>query len=149
MGCSTSHLPCYGLRYALTVPQRNIKDILQSYYLATHYDSGWYKAWHTWALANFAVVNEIEAHADHRLDEVPHNLAVHAVAAVEGLLRSISLGKQNSLQDTLRLLTIWFKFGVHDDVSHAVGTGFSMVSVDTWLEVIPQVCRSPAQFERR
>ena len=61
------------------------------------------------------------------------------MAAIEGLLRSISLGEQNSLQDTLRLLTLWFKFGSHDDVSHAVAGGFSMVSVDTWLEVIPQV----------
>ncbi|THH30677.1 hypothetical protein EUX98_g3507 [Antrodiella citrinella] len=34
---------------------RNIKDILHSYSLATHYDPAWYKAWHTWALANFEV----------------------------------------------------------------------------------------------
>jgi serine/threonine-protein kinase mTOR len=43
------------------------------------------------------------------------------------------------LQDTLRLLTLWFKFGAHDDVSHAMGSGFSVVEVDTWLDVVPQV----------
>ena len=46
---------------------------------------------------------------------------------------------ENALQDTLRLLTLWFKFGAHDDVSHAIASGFSAVEVDTWLEVIPQV----------
>lgn len=40
----------------------------------------------------------------------------------------------------LRLLTLWFKFGAHDDVCHAIGDGFSSVAVDTWLEVVPQVC---------
>jgi FKBP12-rapamycin complex-associated protein len=43
------------------------------------------------------------------------------------------------LQDTLRLLTLWFKFGAHDDVSHAMGSGFGVVEVDTWLDVVPQV----------
>lgn len=45
----------------------------------------------------------------------------------------------NALQDTLRLLTLWFKYGAHDDVSHAMSNGFTDVEVDTWLEVIPQV----------
>ena len=58
---------------------------------------------------------------------------------VVGFFRSISLQNQEALQDTLRLLTLWFKYGHHDDVSHAMGNGFSTVEVDTWLEVIPQV----------
>lgn len=56
-----------------------------------------------------------------------------------GFFRSIALRNENALQDTLRLLTLWFKFGAHDDVSQAMGSGFSVVEVDTWLEVIPQV----------
>ena len=56
-----------------------------------------------------------------------------------GFFRSISLRNENALQDTLRLLTLWFKFGAHDDVSQAMASGFSVVEVDTWLEVIPQV----------
>ncbi|KAG8880408.1 phosphatidylinositol kinase- protein kinase tor1, partial [Tulasnella sp. 403] len=31
----------------------NIRDILKSYSLATNHDRKWYKAWHTWALANY------------------------------------------------------------------------------------------------
>ena len=59
-----------------------------------------------------------------------------------GFFRSISLRNVDALQDTLRLLTLWFKYGTHDEVSHAMATGFTNVEVDTWLEVIPQV-RSP------
>ena len=140
VGCGTLHLHCYGFWYVLTVPQRNIKDILQSYYLATHYDSGWYKAWHTWALANFEVVGFLENQQYNKISEVPGNeLAAHIVSAVTGFFRSISLRNENALQDTLRLLTLWFKYGAHDDVSHAMGAGFTDVEVDTWLEVIPQV----------
>ena len=58
---------------------------------------------------------------------------------VSGFFRSIALRSENALQDTLRLLTLWFKFGAHDEVSHAIASGFSTVEVDTWLEVIPQV----------
>lgn len=57
-----------------------------------------------------------------------------------GFFRSIALQrKTNALQDTLRLLTLWFKYGAHDDVSHAMASGFTDVDIDTWLEVIPQV----------
>lgn len=64
-----------------------------------------------------------------------------------GFFRSISLLKaKSSLQDVLRLLTLWFKFGAHDDVSHAMSDGFGTVSIDTWLEVVPQVCED--QFFR-
>lgn len=56
-----------------------------------------------------------------------------------GFFHSIALRNENALQDTLRLLTLWFKFGAHDDVSQAMASGFSVVEVDTWLEVIPQV----------
>lgn len=55
-----------------------------------------------------------------------------------GFFRSISLKNKDALQDTLRLLTLWFKYGAHENISHAMATGFSTVEVDTWLDVIPQ-----------
>jgi phosphatidylinositol kinase/protein kinase (PI-3 family) len=57
-----------------------------------------------------------------------------------GFFRSISLRNKDALQDTLRLLTLWFKYGAHENISHAMAAGFSTVEVDTWLDVIPQVC---------
>ncbi len=138
--------------------QRNVKDILHSYLLATHYDPNWYKAWHTWALANFEVVNHLLNQAETKAaDVMGATLVSHIIPAVQGnghfrvhvalikpciqgFFRSIALRSENSLQDTLRLLTLWFKFGAQDEVSHAIASGFSTVEVDTWLEVIPQVC---------
>lgn len=134
-----------------------MKDILHSYYLATHYDPTWYKAWHTWALANFEVIGFIDTQTESRAADLPGGgLVAHILQAVQGGLtiqktcsmftwfgvgffRSIALRNENGLQDTLRLLTLWFKFGAHDDVSHAMGSGFGIVEVDTWLDVIPQV----------
>lgn len=59
--------------------------------------------------------------------------------------RSIALSPGNSLQDTLRLLTLWFKYGERHVVSSAIMEGFRTVSVDTWLEVIPQVSLYPQE----
>ncbi|KAH9004515.1 atypical/PIKK/FRAP protein kinase [Lactarius hatsudake] len=119
---------------------RNVKDILHSYLLATHFDPNWYKAWHTWALANFEVVNHLLNQAEVKAaDVMGTTLVPHIIPAVQGFFRSIALRSDNALQDTLRLLTLWFKFGAHDDVSHAIASGFSTVEVDTWLEVIPQI----------
>ena len=56
-----------------------------------------------------------------------------------GFFRSIALSKGNSLQDTLRLLTLWFKYGYHDMVNIAISQGVGSVSIDVWLEVIPQI----------
>ncbi|KAH9072320.1 atypical/PIKK/FRAP protein kinase [Lactarius deliciosus] len=119
---------------------RNVKDILHSYLLATHFDPNWYKAWHTWAFANFEVVNHLLNQAEvNAADIMGTTLVPHIIPAVQGFFRSIALRSEDALQDTLRLLTLWFKFGAHDEVSHAIASGFSTVEVDTWLEVIPQI----------
>jgi serine/threonine-protein kinase mTOR len=54
--------------------------------------------------------------------------------------RSIALSEGDSLQDTLRLLTLWFSYGFESFVDSAMRAGFTTVKVDVWLEVIPQVC---------
>lgn len=83
----------------------------------------------------------MESQTENKTADIPGNeLAAHIVQAVTGFFKSISLKNENALQDTLRLLTLWFKYGAHDEVSHAMATGFTSVEVDTWLEVIPQVC---------
>jgi FKBP12-rapamycin complex-associated protein len=83
----------------------------------------------------------METQTENKTTDIPGNeLAAHIVQAVTGFFKSISLKNENALQDTLRLLTLWFKYGAHDEVSHAMTTEFTSVEVDTWLEVIPQVC---------
>ncbi|KAJ7086196.1 atypical/PIKK/FRAP protein kinase [Mycena epipterygia] len=116
------------------------KDVLKSYSLATTFDEGWYKAWHTWAMANFNIVSQIDTQAEGRSRDISgEQLASHVVQSIEGFFRSISLRDEDALQDTLRLLTLWFKYGAHDEISHAIASGFSMVKIDTWLPVIPQI----------
>ncbi|KAJ7085065.1 hypothetical protein C8R44DRAFT_893996 [Mycena epipterygia] len=44
----------------------------------------------------------------------------------QGFFRPISLRDEDVLQDTRRLLMLWFKYGAHDEISH-VASGFSMV----------------------
>jgi phosphatidylinositol kinase/protein kinase (PI-3 family) len=66
-----------------------------------------------------------------------------------GFFRSVALRNQDALQDILRLLTLWFKFGQHDEVSHAMGSGFVTVEVDTWLQVIPQVNFNSTKREKK
>lgn len=60
-------------------------------------------------------------------------------AAINGFFRSVALDNEFGLQDTLRLLTLWFKYGHHPEVDALLCAGFSSLSPDTWLQVLPQV----------
>ncbi|KAI8877804.1 FAT-domain-containing protein [Backusella circina FSU 941] len=116
----------------------NIPTILNSLLLATRFDRNWYKAWHTWALTNFDI---IEYHEHRNSDtEIPEAVFFnHVVPSVQGFFRSVALSNQNSLQDILRLLRLWFKYGHQAPVTDAIRQGFETVNIDVWLQVIPQL----------
>ncbi|KIK61711.1 hypothetical protein GYMLUDRAFT_42743 [Collybiopsis luxurians FD-317 M1] len=129
-----------------------VTNILSCYVHATRHDPDWYKAWHTWALANVEVVNYLENQRESGRNVSNNALANHAVQAIEGLFQSISLRNQDALQDTLRLLTLWFKFGSNENVTNAMTQGFAKVGIDTWLHVIPQIIariQTPNMLVRR
>ncbi|KAI1775912.1 FAT-domain-containing protein [Hypoxylon cercidicola] len=118
----------------------NVQDILASYSKATQYNPKWYKAWHAWALANFEIVQALTSPGDRTAMRADASIIInHVVPAVQGFFKSIALSSGSSLQDTLRLLTLWFAHGGSGEVNAAVTQGFGTVSVDTWLEVIPQL----------
>lgn len=118
----------------------HVHEIIASYAHAKSYNPGWYKAWHAWALANFEVVTAITSQANRETAILPNAVVMdHVVPAVAGFFKSIALSSSSSLQDTLRLLTLWFAHGNHQEVDQAVDQGVSEVSVDTWLEVLPQL----------
>ncbi|CAG8502333.1 8312_t:CDS:10 [Funneliformis caledonium] len=148
--------------------RETVPDILQSYLLATQYDKDWYKAWHAWALANFEVISfyeklksaENNTAADQTITTVTEEISGdiqqevlrYVVPSVQGFFRSIALSRGNCLQDTLRLLTLWFKYGYQEEVCSAIKEGFGSVNIDTWLEVIPQLIariHAPDQKVRR
>jgi len=128
----------------------HVHDILASYSAATRNNPNWYKAWHAWALANFEVVTSITSGADPEAADVTQTMILdHVVPAIQGFFKSIALSSTSSLQDTLRLLTLWFAHGGNHQVNAAVTEGISTVSVDTWLEVIPQLIASINQANAR
>ena len=117
-----------------------VQDIIDAYARATTYNSNWYKAWHSWALANFEVVSAANTQAqDEDTTISDHAVVGYVVPAIKGFFRSIALTSTSSLQDTLRLLTLWFTHGHHHEVNAAVIEGFNDVSINIWLEVIPQL----------
>lgn len=60
----------------------------------------------------------------------------HIVLAVQGLSHSIGLRSNNALQDTFRLLTLWFRYGTHDDASNVMTAGFKTVEVDALVPTL-------------
>lgn len=116
------------------------QDILASFSAATRYDSTWYKAWHSWALANFEIVDSMTTGGDSEAADIaPTAIHDHVIPAIQGFFKSIALSSSSSIQDVLRVLTLWYAHGSHPEVIAAVNDGAGTVSVDTWLEVIPQL----------
>ena len=84
-----------------------MKDILHSYLLATHFDPNWYKAWHTWALANFEVVNHLLNQAEAKAaDVMGTTLVPHIIPAVQGICAFAGLCSTN-LTTRFRLLPLY------------------------------------------
>ncbi|XP_014737189.1 PREDICTED: serine/threonine-protein kinase mTOR isoform X3 [Sturnus vulgaris] len=72
-------------------------------------------------------------------EDLSKTLLMYTVPAVQGFFRSISLSRGNNLQDTLRVLTLWFDYGHWPDVNEALVEGVKAIQIDTWLQVIPQL----------
>ncbi|KAL1122375.1 hypothetical protein AAG570_003780 [Ranatra chinensis] len=133
------------------INEHSIAAILQCYLTATQHDPTWYKAWHAWAYMNFQTVlfyknNQPQLVTEQQKTENNcvnfqnvQNISQFTVPAVEGFFKSIALSHGNSLQDTLRLLTLWFDYGYLPDVYDALVEGIRTIDIDTWLQVIPQL----------
>ncbi|KAJ3138476.1 phosphatidylinositol kinase- protein kinase tor1 [Physocladia obscura] len=126
-------------QWQLYLKQSNLDDeiILQmtkSFQYATEINKSWYNGWNEWSIAHLYIIKYYE-----KLNTAPELVASFVVPAIKSFFQSIALSKTNSLQNTLRLLTIWFKYGHIVDVNAAVEECYGSVSVDTWLQVIPQL----------
>lgn len=127
------------------ITDQSITGILGCYEKATKHDPNWYKAWHSWAYMNFKVVQAQKQPQENngQVDAVRRSeksiITQYAVPAVEGFFRSINLLQGNSLQDTLRLLTLWFDYGQYPEVYDALVEGMKLIEINTWLQVIPQL----------
>lgn len=124
------------------ISDQSISAILQYYAAATENDQTWYKAWHAWAVMNFETVLHFKrqteaaaAAAKTRPQLSEHLISSYAVPALKGFVRSITLSKGNSLQDTLRLLTLLFDYGHFNEMYEALHDGIRTIEIDTWLQV--------------
>ncbi|KAL3272654.1 hypothetical protein HHI36_014119 [Cryptolaemus montrouzieri] len=119
------------------VRETSISSILKYFQHATEHDPQWYKAWHAWAYINFETVLFYKNRPDHA--EKTAEIIGYTVLAVQGFFKSIKLSKGSSLQDTLRLLTLWFDYGQSSEVYDAIVEGIRLIEKNTWLQVIPQL----------
>jgi FKBP12-rapamycin complex-associated protein len=121
------------LQPSLAVVEKTMTDVLINCQKATQLDPGYYKAWHRWGLVNYNMV----LHHDQK--KAREKLRMYLIPSIHGFFKSIALAPARSLQDTLRLLQLWFKFGSEEGVEQALSEGFASVSIDNWLRVIPQI----------
>lgn len=67
----------------------------------------------------------------------------YATEAIKGFVKSIIYGTgqpvANLLQDTLRLLTLWFSYGAKDSIFNLLKTELDRIAPQYWLRVIPQL----------
>lgn len=118
------------------INEESISAVLQYYAAATDHDETWYKAWHSFAYMNFETVLFYKHQPSPCSTQY---ISQFTVPAVEGFFKSISLSHGSSLQDTLRLLTLWFDYGQWPEVYEALVEGIFSIEINTWLQVIPQL----------
>ncbi|CAH2984222.1 unnamed protein product [Chilo suppressalis] len=128
------------------INEHSIPEILDNYASAIALAPDWYKAWHAWAYMNFETVlfykhQETNVSDSQSGEKKPTSECIqnHTVPAVEGFFKSINLSHGSSLQDTLRLLTMWFDYGHYPAVHEALVEGIRTIEINVWLQVIPQL----------
>lgn len=138
---------------------------------ATELSPHWYKTWHVWASLNAELVSSSEDAQGKRKNksmmelgrrgisshlrfssfrEEPQQLVIQAI---DGFFRTLALCSETAirLQDILRLLTLWFRYGGVTQVNASINAGIAAAEVDLWLDVIPQLfarLHSPNQSVR-
>lgn len=118
----------------------------------------WYKAWHYWGEYNavrFEKLVETEAsalnmkkdpsrkgwHNAHLIQEIRpgHRGRAYLVQAIKGYFKSIDLEGKTRLQDSLKILTLWFNYGGHAGLHAFFDEYFRVTNIAMWLEVVPQI----------
>ncbi|KAL7721887.1 Serine/threonine-protein kinase TOR [Entamoeba marina] len=74
------------------------------------------------------------------IKQIDNGMIQYVETSVNAFVQSLLLTKnKQTLQDTLRLLTILFKYGKFSEVEHALSEGIKNLPVDIWLHVVPQI----------
>lgn len=128
-----------GAEYTGKWTDSDIATVDDCYSQAAELARDWFKIWQNWANASF-LATQYYATAE---TSVQHQQQVltHAVTSVRAYFNAISLSRKGeaNIRDILRLLALWFTHGTHSELLQSVQDGLNTVSVDTWLQVIPQL----------
>ena len=125
--------------------------------LATKIHPKWYKAWHHWAQQNATrfetMVEGRDTSIGPRIQRSqgptyqPHaggtylnqTQLKHLTSAVRGYFRAIDLAGKTTLEDSLKVLTLWFNYGGLHNLHEEFDEGFRETNIAQWLEVVPQI----------
>lgn len=123
--------------------------VLGSFLIPTILYDDWYKGWHYWALANYEVIASKSLRLGNREDLVTPSpsdtnneselVKLHAIPAIKGFFKSISLTDTVALQDLLRLLELWYAYGGYPEAATEIEMGINDLSIEIWLQVLPQL----------
>jgi serine/threonine-protein kinase mTOR len=121
-----------------------MSKVLNSIKTATQYDPTSHKAWHKWGILNFEALSYYERPSKQLSSEnILKIMENHIYSAIEGFIHSIeleySLTSSHKIQNLLRLITLWFKYGNKEKVNVKLKLGFEVLNVEVWLQVIPQI----------
>lgn len=140
------------LREGQEVDVSSITDPLTYAEMAINVRSDWYKAWHYWASMNVARFECLMENNGNNFNDVNRTRGgrrngrlfgdverKHLTHAVQGYFRAINLSGKTRLEDSLKVLTLWFNYGGHCNMHIEFNNGFENTNVAMWLEVVPQI----------
>lgn len=92
-------------------------------------------------------IQQLSAHATARQKLLGQKYVYHVVNAIKGLVQQLSLSDlqmftsdtTKTLQNTLRLLKLWFRHGNIFEIEQIVRNGFDKIDLKVWIDVIPQL----------
>lgn len=145
----------------------SINAIISFYDSAKDHNADSYKAWQAWAYANYEAIqfyrntaaslsspvtpsnsssSVVVATTPAALSRADRN--VHVRPAILGFFNCIKLSSSvanslnqeaNCLQDTLRLLTLWFDYCNSQEIYDVLYEGIKHTPMEIWLQVLPQL----------
>ncbi|OAF69217.1 Target of rapamycin [Intoshia linei] len=88
---------------------------------------------------NYIRRDTIESENDDEKSQHYKDILAYCISALRNFFCAIRIDSNNALQDTLRILTLWFDFGNTPIVYKELCEGIQAMHVENWLQVIPQL----------
>lgn len=125
--------------------QKGVGKVINLFKESIMLDNKVVKTWHLFALTNYKRIQQIMASKDKStISDSPHSQGLLYLIkdACEGFIKSISIGGSEfteTLQDTLKLLELWFKFGDIPEIQKQLKDAYGEIDISCWLNVVPQM----------